>query len=174
VERVKSFTTARLSAEPVTPASLPFLLALWSDNQVAATLGGPRSAEQTERILGEDVRHWLMHGFGRWILRCDGTPIGNVKLARCHLRGRTETELGYALLPSAWGQGYATEAGAGALTFAKETAGLAEVIAFALESNAPSFAVMERLGFHPEARLDLPSGPHRLYRKALTRKASQV
>ncbi len=109
-----------------------------------------------------------MYGFGRWILRCDGTPIGHVKLARCDLLGRAEVELGYALVPSAWGQGYATEAGAGALNFAAEAAGLTEVVAFALKSNAPSFAVMERLEFHPEANLDLPAGPHWLYRKTLT------
>jgi RimJ/RimL family protein N-acetyltransferase len=156
---MKGFTTARLSAQPVTPADLAFLLALWSDNRVAATLGGPRSAAQTERILGEDLRHWLAHGFGRWILRRDGTPTGIVKLARCHLLGRAETELGYALLPGAWGQGYATEAGAGALTFGKETAGLTEVVAFALESNAPSFAVMERLGFHPRGAPRPSVGP---------------
>jgi hypothetical protein len=69
-----------------------------------------------------------VHGFGRWILRRDGTPTGIVKLARCHLRGRTETELGYALLPGGRGQGYATEAGTGALAFATQTAGLTEVI----------------------------------------------
>jgi len=173
-ERMKGFATARLSSAPVTVADLRFLLALWADPQVAATLGGPRSAGQTERILREDIRHWLTHGFGRWILRRDGTPVGHVKLARCHLRGRAETELGYALLPSAQGHGYATEAGAGALTFARETAGLAEVVAFALESNTPSFAVMHRLGFRPEARLDLPAGPHRLYRKTLTEQPSQA
>jgi hypothetical protein len=46
---------------------------------------------------------------------------------------------------------------------------LAEVVAFALKSNLPSLAVMERLGFRRQAHLDLPAGPHWLYRKNLTR-----
>jgi RimJ/RimL family protein N-acetyltransferase len=114
-----SFATARLSAEPVTPADLPFLAALWSDERVVRTLGGPRSPGQVERKLGAEVRHWQVHGFGRWIIRRAGLPMGTVKLATCQVRGRDEVELGYALVPGVWGQGYATEAGAGALSFAR-------------------------------------------------------
>jgi RimJ/RimL family protein N-acetyltransferase len=164
---MRSFTTARLSAEPVCRADVAFLAALWSDPRVAATLGGPRGAEQVRRVLEEADRHWREHGYGRWVLRRDGIAVGTVKLARCQLLGRNEVELGYALVPAAWGQGYATEAGAGALGFARDVAGLGEVIAYALASNAPSIAVMERLGFLREAPLDLPEGPHWLYRKTL-------
>jgi RimJ/RimL family protein N-acetyltransferase len=162
-----SFATARLSAEPVTPADRPFLAALWSDERVVRTLGGPRSPGQVERTLGEEVRHWQVHGFGRWIIRRAGLPLGTVRLNTCQVRGRAEVELGYALLPGAWGQGYATEAGAGALSFARDVAALTEVIAGALKSNAASLAVMERLGFMRESQLDLPAGPHWLYRKNL-------
>lgn len=148
---------------------LPFLLALWSDQRVARTLGGPRSDEQIRCVLGEAIQHWQVHGFGRWIIRCDGVPLGTVKLAYCRVLGREEVELGYALVPGAWGHGYATEAGAGALSFAKDVTALAEVVAFALKSNLPSLAVMERLGLRRQVHLDLPAGPHWLYRKNLTR-----
>jgi RimJ/RimL family protein N-acetyltransferase len=46
-------------------------------------------------------------------------------------------------------------------------AALTEVVAFALKSNQPSFAVMKRLGVLPEAHLDRPAGAHWLYRKIL-------
>jgi [ribosomal protein S5]-alanine N-acetyltransferase len=162
-----SFVTARLSAEPVTAADLSFLAALWSDEQVVRMLGGPRSVGQVERILDEAVRHWQVHGFGRWIIRRAGQPLGTVKLATCRVRDRDEVELGYALVPESWGQGSATEAGAGALSFARDVAALTEVVAFAQESNVASFAVMGRLGFVREAQFDLPAGPHWLYRKNL-------
>jgi hypothetical protein len=55
------------------------------------------------------------HGFGRWVVRRDGIAVGTVKLARCDVLRRPEVELGYALVPAAWGQGYATGAGAGHL-----------------------------------------------------------
>ncbi len=164
---MRGFATARLSADPVTRADLPFLLALWSDSRVARTLGGPRNAEQVERALGEAIWHWHSYGFGRWILRRDGAAVGTVKLAHCDVLARAEVELGYALLPGAWGHGYGTEAGAGALSFARDVAALTEVVAFALMSNQRSLAVMGRLGFLAEARLDLPGGPHWLYRKIL-------
>jgi [ribosomal protein S5]-alanine N-acetyltransferase len=163
----RGFATARLSAEPVTPGDLPFLVALWSDVRVVRMLGGPRSVEQVERILDEAVRHWEAYGFGRWVIRRAGTPVGTVKLATCRVRDHEEVELGYALVPDAWGHGYATEAGAAALSFAKDVAALSEVVAFALKSNAASFAVMGRLGFRREAHIDRPAGPHWLYRKHL-------
>jgi RimJ/RimL family protein N-acetyltransferase len=162
------FATARLTAQPVTEADLPFLLALWSDRRVTAMTGGPRTAEQTGAAVADSVQHWQAHGFGRWIIRRDSTPVGTVKLARCQVLGRDEVELGYALTPSAWRHGYATEAATGVLSYAADVGGLAEVVAFALTANARSFAVMERLGFRFEAPLDRPAGQHQLYRKHLT------
>jgi RimJ/RimL family protein N-acetyltransferase len=164
---VSRFETARLSAEPVSAADFPFFHALWSDERVARTLGGVRSTEQVTAALAEAVAHWEAHGFGRWILRLQGIVVGTVKLARCSVRDRAEVELGYALLPSAWGHGYATEAGAGAVCYARQVARLDDVVAFALLFNLPSLGVLDRLGFAAEAELDRPSGRHRLYRKVL-------
>jgi ribosomal-protein-alanine N-acetyltransferase len=161
------FVTARLSAEPVSAADFPFFHALWSDERVARTLGGVRSTEQVRTALAEAVAHWEAYGFGRWILRHQGIVVGTVKLAHCRVRDRAEVELGYALLRSAWGCGYATEAGAGALCYARQVASLDDVVAYALLSNVPSLAVLDRLGFAAEAELDLPAGRHRLYRKVL-------
>ena len=100
---MRGFATARLLADPVTQADLPFLLALWSDSRVARTLGGPRDAEQAGRVLGAAVRHWHDHGFGRWILRCDGSAVGTVKLARCHVLAATIPVGGSPLAAAAGG-----------------------------------------------------------------------
>ena len=161
----RSFATARLSVDPIAAADLPFLVALWSDTRVVRMLSGPRSVEQVERMLDEAIRHWQVHGFGRWVIRRAGVPLGTVKLAACRVLGRDEVELGYALVPGAWGHGYATEASGGALSFARNVAALSEVVAFALKVNAASLAVMERLGFIRQAQIDRPRGPHWLYRK---------
>ena len=111
----EGFCDGAVVGRPSYRADLPFQLALWSDSRVARTLGGPRNAEQVERALGEAIWHWHSYGFGRWILRRDGAAVGTVKLAHCDVLARAEVELGYALLPGAWGHGYGTEAGAGAL-----------------------------------------------------------
>jgi RimJ/RimL family protein N-acetyltransferase len=165
----RTFRTARLSAEAVSRAHLPFFVSLWSDERVTRTLGGMRDADRVERDLAEAIEHWDAHGFGRWLVRLDdGTPIGTVKLVRCVLLDRPEVEFGYAFVPDAWRQGYATEAGAGALAFGRDVAGLSEVVAWALEDNLRSFAVLDRLGFHREGPLELPGGRHGLCRRTLT------
>jgi [ribosomal protein S5]-alanine N-acetyltransferase len=164
------FTTTRLCATPVSVADWPFFCRLWSDERVARTLGGVRDRHQVQSALAQAMTHWARHGFGRWLLRRDGEPVGTVKLARCTVAGQQEVELGYALVPEVWGQGHATEAGAGALAFAGENARLESVVAFALVSNEGSFAVMRRLGFTYERELDLPAGSHCLYRRQLSYK----
>lgn len=66
------------------------------------------------------------------------------------------------------GTGYATEATAGALKYGRDVVGLPDVVAHALATNDASIAVMRRLKFVYERNLNLPAGPHVLYRRALT------
>lgn len=160
------FSTARLAAEQVTPAHAPVFEALWGDERVARTLGGPRDAAAVDRSLAASVEHWNRHGFGRWLLRRGELPIGTVKLAQTHVTRRLEVELGYALFPQYWGQGYATEAARGALSVA-DARGLDTVIAFALTTNYASLGVMQRLGFLYEETIELPAGAHAVWRLTL-------
>jgi RimJ/RimL family protein N-acetyltransferase len=57
-----------------------------------------------------------------------------------------EVELGYRLLRTEWGKGLATEVSRAWLDFGRHRLGLDRVIAFTHRENAPSLAVMERLG----------------------------
>lgn len=60
-------------------------------------------------------------------------------------------EIGWRLAPEHWGKGYVTEAGGALLRFGFETLGLEEVVSFAVKDNAPSIAVMKRLGMRHQA-----------------------
>ena len=62
------------------------------------------------------------------------------------LDGGPDVELTYALEPSSWGAGYATEAGAAALAYAFADAGLERVVGIAKPENAASVRVLEKLG----------------------------
>jgi RimJ/RimL family protein N-acetyltransferase len=94
------------------------------------------------------------------------------------LDGGPEVELTYALEPSAWGRGYATEAGAAALEYGFGEAGLERVVAIAKEENRGSVAVLRRLGLRPLgaarywgkpwAKFALPAGAWREERAAAT------
>lgn len=61
--------TAHLTFHRPRPENLEDYLRLHSDPVVTATLGGPRTLEQTRDLLGRTLAHWDTHGFGWWILR---------------------------------------------------------------------------------------------------------
>jgi RimJ/RimL family protein N-acetyltransferase len=61
-------------------------------------------------------------------------------------RERGEAEIAYHLLPSAWGRGYATEAGGGILGFGFRTVGLGRILGVTYPENLQSWKVLERIG----------------------------
>jgi RimJ/RimL family protein N-acetyltransferase len=65
-------------------------------------------------------------------------------------------EVGWRLARAAWHHGYATEAATAAAGVAFGGAGLAEIWSMTAVANAPSQAVMRRLGMTPHARFDHP------------------
>jgi [ribosomal protein S5]-alanine N-acetyltransferase len=153
---------------PVSIADLPFLAGLWQDAIVMRWLGGVPSDQQVESALAHDLSHWAEHGFGRWVLRADDVEVGQVKLAHWQgPNGDDEVEIGYAMLPAAWGLGFATEATRGALALAAERRLAESIVAFALVGNERSFRVIDRLGFHYEVEFQVAAGTSRLYRRSL-------
>lgn len=74
------------------------------------------------------------------------TGDGLIGVVGVHLR-TNETELGYWLRQSAWGQGYATEAARLALAFAFDELDLSDVEAGYFADNPASGRVLTKLGF---------------------------
>ena len=84
-------------------------------------------------------------------------------------------EVGWRLARPFWGNGYATEAGAAALTYGFEQLDLEEIVSFTSRLNEPSIRVMRRLGMrhdaagdfdHPRVAEGSPLRRHVLYRLA--------
>ncbi|WP_248304561.1 GNAT family N-acetyltransferase [Breoghania sp. L-A4] len=63
-------------------------------------------------------------------------------------------EIGWRLVRSAWGRGFASEAGSAWLRFGFETLGLLEIVSFTSADNHRSRAVMQRLGMRHDADSD--------------------
>jgi [ribosomal protein S5]-alanine N-acetyltransferase len=63
------------------------------------------------------------------------------------LRAPDAVEVGYALFPDFRGRGYATEAVIALIAWARETQGIGRFIASVGPDNAPSLALVRRLGF---------------------------
>lgn len=165
---ISTFRTARLSAERLRPEHLADLCRMYQDPQVMATLGGPRSEEQTQKYLQDALDHWERHGFGIWVLRDPdgGRFAGRAGLRRLQVSGNDEVEVLYALMPEFWGKGLATEIAQALVRIAFERLGLAEVVSFTLPTNRASQRVMEKAGLRFERDIVHAGLPHVLYRTA--------
>jgi RimJ/RimL family protein N-acetyltransferase/SAM-dependent methyltransferase len=86
------------------------------------------------------------------VLRAENRVIGGCGLDIVDMRVR-EGEIGYHLLTSCWGQGYATEAAQALLRFGFEDLKLHRLFADCFAANGASARVMEKAGLKYEARL---------------------
>ncbi len=120
---------------------------LWGDAEAMRFLpGGTKAGVDDTRRQLETLPGRAPDGWGFWALdeRRGRRLVGGVGLFPLNWEG-PETELAYHVIPSAWGRGYATEAGEGLLTAAWE-ARLDHVVAVAMPGNVASRRVMEKLG----------------------------
>ena len=127
------------------------LHAMYSDVEanIYGTHPATTSIEETREQMVERVADTSWRG---WAITLKGsdTAIGNV--ASYEKRQGRVTEIGYMLSRSHWGHGYATEAVA-AMIDLLFSEGQRRVFADTDPDNAPSIAVVERLGFTLEATL---------------------
>lgn len=80
------------------------------------------------------------------IRRDQGTPVGMIGLLTQEVDGIAELEVGYHLLPSATGQGFATEAAIACKAFAREHALAPSLVSLIDPENVTSQAVARRNG----------------------------
>lgn len=126
--------------------------AMVADPEVTRYLGNgqPLARREAWQQMAMFAGHWVLRGFGIWAVeeRATGVFIGRVG---CYEpEGWPGFELGYTLCRPAWGQGYAREAAAAALRYAREVLGRKQIISIIRPANAPSARVALCLG----ARLD--------------------
>ncbi|HEU4944329.1 MAG TPA: GNAT family N-acetyltransferase [Solirubrobacterales bacterium] len=151
--------------------------AMNADPLVMEHFPAPLSRAQSDELVEKIEGGFEANGFGLWALevRESGEFIGLTGLAvpgfEAHFM--PAVEVGWRLARSAWGKGYATEAGAAAIAFGFGEAGLDEIVSFTTVANRRSRAVMERLGMshdpgddfdHPGIPAGHPQRPHVLYR----------
>jgi RimJ/RimL family protein N-acetyltransferase len=166
-EVLDRIATERLIGERLTAAHLRDLQRMHDDPRMMATMGGVRSPDQTARYLDTNLSHWETHGFGVWVLRERLTSelAGRAVLRTETFGGRTETGLGYALLPRWWGRGYATEIALALVEIGFSTLECASLAAVTLPENVPSQRVLAKAGFHREGDVVHADLPHYLFRR---------
>lgn len=142
--------TERLALRRFTSGDLDWLAAFYSDQDVVRFLGGMRNRARTEELLQERIlRYYDEHpGMGIWMTveRTSGSPIGFHLLN--HIRGETIEQVGFGLLKSAWGRGFATEMAAEVLRYGFVDLRLPRIAGIANLQNFASQRVLQKIGLH--------------------------
>lgn len=104
------------------------------------------SLQQSTDVLSNIIIPQYKLKLGRWALhlKTDQSFVG-----WCGLKKRTdldEIDLGYRLLPSAWGNGYATEAAGACLDYGLSTLNIGEITGRAHIENTASITVLQKIG----------------------------
>lgn len=120
---------------------------LLASAEVHTYLGGPRPRAELERDLPEVPESWP----GSFVVELDGVMIGQILLRRAAENSRPaaagKADLGYLLLPQAWGFGYAAEACAAALGWLDRVLPGEPVVLFTQSANVASMRLAAKLGF---------------------------
>ena len=166
--------TARLELLRWVPEHDRLLVAWASDPAIMRFIGdGSLWSESRALDVAEHQRtHWEQHGFGWRVAVVDGEPIGFIMLSFAGEGAGVdadEYEIGWWLVPSAWGHGYARE-GAAALCDEAFGIGAPSVVARIQRANAASIAVAEAIGMRYE-RMSTGRGgePIAIYRVSFRR-----
>lgn len=108
--------------------------------------GKPMSKHDAWRSMATMAGHWMLNGYGQWALeeKSSGQFVGRAGLIKPE--GWPAIEAGWVLHKSAWGKGYATEAGRAIIGYGFEDLDQERIISMIQPDNMPSIKVAERLG----------------------------
>lgn len=150
--------TERLLLRELVHDDAPFVLELLNDPGWLRFIGdrGVRSLADARGYIDGRRAVYAEHGFGLWLVepRRGGAPLGLCGLVRRD--GLPAADLGFAFLPAHRGRGYAGEAAAAVVDWAKEKLGRPRLLAITSPDNASSRRLLERIGFRHEGELRLP------------------
>lgn len=128
------------------------------DAEVMRWLGGVRTRENADSRIDAVEAAFEAHGYGRFLVerQSDGAFLGWCGAMPGHppFPCAPEPEVGWRLVRSAWGQGYATEMAQAAFADLFRRVGLSRAFAYTVPPNLASQAVMGRLGLVRRADLD--------------------
>jgi [ribosomal protein S5]-alanine N-acetyltransferase len=144
--------TPRLVIRPWQPGDAPAAARIYTDESVAGWLLPPHPAPQSEAEIRDQLSLWCQERGedrvpGHWAVteRASATVIGGLSLQYLPPDGGSLTISG-ALVPGAWGQGLAAEAGDALVRWAIHRGNALEVFALVQPNNVRARATAERIG----------------------------
>ncbi|HWJ23865.1 MAG TPA: GNAT family N-acetyltransferase [Gemmatimonadaceae bacterium] len=163
---VPRLTTDRLLLREFVARDFEPYAAMMADAEVTRHLGDGRPLSRADawRQMAMFAGHWALRGFGVWAVeeRATGAFVG--RIGCFEPEGWPGFEIAYTLARQAWGRGYAREAAAAALDYARTTLGRERIISIIRPANAASIRVARALGATSGETVDFFGGPAVLYR----------
>ena len=147
--------TERLTIRPLTPGDARFILELVNEPPWLAYIGnkGVLTIDDADAYIRKGpMRMYADRGFGLCLVERndDGTPMGMCGLIKRDTL--VDVDLGFAFLQRFWGAGFALEAAAATVGFARDTLRLERIVAITTRDNGRSSQLLRKLGFvfeHP-------------------------
>ncbi len=155
--------TDRLVLRRMVLEDADFMLKLLNEPSFRLFIGdrGVRTEDDARAYISSGpINSYERFGFGLYLteLKTDGRPIGICGLLK--RESLEDADIGFALLPEFWSNGYASESARAVMAYARDTLGLDRVVAVTTPDNHGSIRVLEKLGmkFERTARL-VEGGP---------------
>ena len=130
-------------------------------------VGGPKTPAEAWRLLGLEIGHWIMRGYGMFAVTLKGEDRLCGIVGHWYPQGWAETEIGWVILdPEDEGKGIAYEAAKACVDHAFGPLGWDTAVSYIHPDNAASIALAERLGatLDPDAPLPETDKPCLVYR----------
>jgi RimJ/RimL family protein N-acetyltransferase len=149
--------TPRLRLRPLTLADAPFMVELLNEPSFLRFIGdrGVRTTADAEAFLARGpFASYARWDHGAYLVEHAAPPAGRrpgplAPLGICGLYRRDTLDapdLGFALRPAFWGQGYAREAAEAVLADGRGRLGMRRIVAITDLDNTASIGLLERLG----------------------------
>ncbi len=155
--------TPRLALRRFTLEDAEFILRLLNEPSFLVFIGdkGVRTLDDARDYLRNGpIASYEQFGFGLYLtaIKHDRTPVGMCGLLK--RESLPDVDIGFALLPEFWSQGYALESAAAVLRHGREAFGLRRIVGVAKPENQASIRLLEKLGMKYERRVKIvPEGP---------------
>ena len=155
-----ALSTERLSLTDLVTADFASTYAMDTNERVMKYIGGAekRTFDDYYAFITQRLSLWIGERFHMWAMRLHGGDefLGWVMIKP--IRDTPHVEVGYRMLPSSWGKGYATEATRAVLDYGFKVAGFEELTAVTHPDNAASQHVLTKCGLLRDGTLNYNGG----------------
>src|SRR5712672_2366978 len=150
--------TDRLKLRQLSLDDAEFVLRLLNEPSFIQNIGdrGVRTVDDARGyIVKGPITSYEQFGFGLWMVetKSPSAPIGICGLLKREVL--EDVDIGYALLPEFWSQGYALESASAVMSYAREKLRATRVLAVVNADNQSSIRLLEKLGFQFERMVRL-------------------